>query len=278
MISRRPGDRMNRGRVASVFGPSAPAQPNGTLNAAAQSSTTDFAGTFTSNLPLSALTIAPGWTFYLVADVGLSGGGAATMTWLDQSGNGNDFTQSSAGFIPTTGGVTLNGRPSVTFDGSNDFLGNATMDIPAPGTTPSWIFSVWRLNTWAVGKNIYAGGSTTCMRLLCNGSTPQMQKTNVTASGLISPTLANWQCAEDYYSNSAADYLRIGALATTPAGSGNTDPAAGGFRIGSSNGAGAGAPAMDMVFIGRLPRLPTGTEITNLRAWVTSMWGASVQV
>src|SRR5688572_5431377 len=59
--------------------------PDGPLNAVAQSSTTDFVGTFTSNLPLQPLTIAPNPTLFLVGDVGLSGGGASTMNWVDQS-------------------------------------------------------------------------------------------------------------------------------------------------------------------------------------------------
>lgn len=47
------------------------------------------------------------------------------VSWMDQSGNGNDATQSTTANQPkiydgTTGVVTENGKPAVEFDGSND--------------------------------------------------------------------------------------------------------------------------------------------------------------
>lgn len=266
------------GVAGGVYTPPPAPEVPGALAASSQSAKTNIVGTVTSNLPLAPLTFAPGWSVFLVGDVGLTGGGASPMTWADQSGNGRDATQSSAGFIPSATASLLNGRAGVVFDGTNDFLTFAGLDLPAPGTTPSWIFSVWRLRAWTSGKNIYAGGTTSCMRLLCITATPQMQKHNGTLSASLSPTINTWQCSEDYYSNSAADYMRIGASSTTPANSGNTDPASGAFRLGSSNNAGANAPAMDMVAFGIRASLPSGTVISDLRAWVTSMWGGSVAV
>ncbi len=52
-----------RGRVPVGVG-GGPLLPIGTLNAVAQAATTDFVGTFTSNLPLQPLTIAPNPTLF----------------------------------------------------------------------------------------------------------------------------------------------------------------------------------------------------------------------
>jgi hypothetical protein len=49
--------------------------------------------------------------------------GDPVATWTDRSGNGNDFAQSVTTYRPIFNGVgTMNSKPSVQFDGSNDFL------------------------------------------------------------------------------------------------------------------------------------------------------------
>jgi hypothetical protein len=66
-------------------------------------------------------------------------------TWYDQSGNTNDVVQSSASSQPqiVSGGVTLteNGKPSIDFDGSNDYL-EETVSITQPYT----LFDVRKYN------------------------------------------------------------------------------------------------------------------------------------
>jgi hypothetical protein len=67
-----------------------------------------------------------------------SGTNGFVTTWYDQSGNGRDATQTTAENQPqivSSGSViTENGKPSVQFDGSNDFLSYAfTTNISQPG-------------------------------------------------------------------------------------------------------------------------------------------------
>ena len=54
------------------------------------------------------------------------GTSCTVQTWYDQSGNGNNATQTTAANQPTiyTGGavVAFNNRPAIDFDGSNDFF------------------------------------------------------------------------------------------------------------------------------------------------------------
>ena len=50
-------------------------------------------------------------------------------TWYDQSGNGNDATQTSASAQPNiflgSGAILVNGKVAINFDGTNDFLSGA---------------------------------------------------------------------------------------------------------------------------------------------------------
>jgi len=49
--------------------------------------------------------------------------GAAVARWEDMSFNGRNFTQSTANNQPTLVSAGLNGKPTISFDGTNDFLG-----------------------------------------------------------------------------------------------------------------------------------------------------------
>ena len=59
-----------------------------------------------------------------------SGTNGFVTTWYDQSGNGNDATQTTASDQPqivSSGSVILdNGKPSIQFDNTNDFLNTST--------------------------------------------------------------------------------------------------------------------------------------------------------
>lgn len=57
------------------------------------------------------------------ATVGVTDAGSgAVSAWADQSGNGRDLAQGTAGSRPTTGTRTQNGRNVIDFDGTADFL------------------------------------------------------------------------------------------------------------------------------------------------------------
>ena len=76
-----------------------------------------------------------------------SGTNGFVKTWYDQSGNANDATQSTAANQPqivSSGSVILeNGKPSVDFDGSDDFLQTASFSTAAQPLTQ---FGVGRIN------------------------------------------------------------------------------------------------------------------------------------
>lgn len=82
----------------------------------------------------------PGCDIWLAADNLSLNDGDPVDRWGDESGNGNDFVNSSSTSQPTFRTNVLNGKPVVRFDGSNDFLDKETSYSNAP---PYTIFTVY---------------------------------------------------------------------------------------------------------------------------------------
>lgn len=59
----------------------------------------------------------------------IGGGNGFAVTWYDQSGNGLDVTQATANAQPQFIAAGLGSKPTLRFDGSNDFLSRAS--VPA---------------------------------------------------------------------------------------------------------------------------------------------------
>jgi len=78
-----------------------------------------------------------------------NGGNGFVTTWYDQSGSGNDATQTTASSQPkiydsVSGVIEENGKPTLKFDGTNDFLSNTL-----PSTIPQPTY-------WFVTHNFHA--------------------------------------------------------------------------------------------------------------------------
>lgn len=84
---------------------------------------------------------------------------AYVKTWYDQSGNGNDATQTSAANQPqivSSGSVILeNGKPSVQFDGSDDALSVGNFDLYS-NTNGQCIISVFKALNANTNRQIIA--------------------------------------------------------------------------------------------------------------------------
>jgi len=106
-------------------------------------------GTLQAQVPVTS-----GLREWLEADVGVQTSGTSVTNWLDQSGNGNHAMQTSAANQPTylaTGFGAAN-KPSVHFDGLNDFLdAGSGLNITGSGLT---IFTLMRLTANANGPGI----------------------------------------------------------------------------------------------------------------------------
>jgi len=70
-------------------------------------------------------------SLWLRPDEGVTtGSNGAVSTWADQSGNGNDATQTNSGERPAYGSTAINGIDVVTFDGTDDFLRSNVASLP----------------------------------------------------------------------------------------------------------------------------------------------------
>ena len=104
-----------------------------------------------------------GLTVWLKADAGITKDGSNLVSdWTDQSGNGNNFSQSTAGNKPTYTASAQNGLPAITFDGTNDYMTTAaTLTL---GTYSAFVVvsrPVWAASTYAGvwGHNFSAAGT-----------------------------------------------------------------------------------------------------------------------
>lgn len=71
-----------------------------------------------------------GLVLWLKADAGIGvADGAAVGTWSDQSGKGNHATQATGGNQPIFRATGIGSLPAVDFDGSNDNLATAAIDL-----------------------------------------------------------------------------------------------------------------------------------------------------
>lgn len=252
-----------------------------TGSAVAQSATASGTLSQSTAGPTDPLTIVTSKTalFFITADAGITIGTGVSQA-ADQSGAGKHATQGTGTAQPALQSAALNGRNTMLFDGSNDCLNFATLDLPAPGTTPTWFFMVFRVTTWGSAKSIYGGGTTTAMRVNFQTSSPNIRAINTTGSSFNTGAPAGtWVRLENLFNNATTDYLKLGSTSVTGVNTGNTDAASGAFTLGSHiNPTGANASAIEVACMGAWNGKPTAGELTSLDAWVTSYYGASVVV
>jgi len=62
------------------------------------------------------LTVKDGLQFWLKADAGVTVAGGKVTEWKDQSGKGNDTSQTDAASQPTLAAAAVNGKPAIHFD------------------------------------------------------------------------------------------------------------------------------------------------------------------
>ena len=197
----------------------------------------------------------------------------SVTNWLDQSGNGQTFTEAST---KPTYVVGAGGRPALQFDGASQKLDCTTLVPAAPGTTPMFIWSIVEAITWTNGDPIYSSitAATFVMELFQNGTTPNVACFN----GSTGPNNANLvlttpRRVEDYYNNAVSDYLKIGTTSVTGTNKGNSS-GGGGRRLAGDNGTTRGNIRYYELL--HLSRLPSAGELSQLDAYASGRYGAGV--
>ncbi len=197
--------------------------------------------------------------------------------WPDASGNGFDLTQAVALSQPTWGAATgPNGQPAVLFDGVDDRLFNVLLDLPAPATTPTFYWGVYRQVTWTLNDRFYgAGAGNNGMVLRQSAVTPTVEQAdNITANGNGAFTVNTYFRVEVLFNNAVTDYIKVGSTATTGTSAGNIDPLAT-FSMGS-DGPGVFFGNIQVCELWIFNTLPTTAQLAALDAYAAARYGAGV--
>lgn len=197
--------------------------------------------------------------------------------WADQSGNGNDFIQNTAGNHPSYNASGLNGRGTLGFTrASNHRLDCAGFTLPAPGTTPTTFLWVFRQDAFVASSNVFGGLAANNLRVRQVTASPILEMNSGTAANANGgAAIASWVLGIASFTNSTADYLKLGSTAAvTGASAGN------GSTVGRQLGSSASAGPISMTFAEKvvLNRVPSAEELTAFAAYVTGIWGATVAV
>ena len=250
-MSRRPGFIFNRGRIATVAGVAGPPPP-----------------------PTTPLTILGANTLqWCRGDLGVTIG-TGVSAWADQSGNGFDYAHATGAAQPAFGATDgPNGTPALTFDGVDDSLLAPGLTLAAPGTTPTWIWMVFKQITWLNTRRLFAAtSSSNTHTVFHNGASPTLAAFNgVTANNNAEAAVGTWVAAQFYYSSSVGDFIRVNDnLPVTGTSAGNN---AGGVgrTLGSGNAALFSNIATAEIVYANV--LPTNDQVAAFSAYRLARYG-----
>lgn len=162
--------------------------------------------------------------------------GSPVTQFNDKSGNGNHGIATGSPTLNASGGPL--GTPSVLFDGTTgQYIDCAGFNFPTPGTTPSYVWAVFRQKTWTNGERFMTSINGVTMVIYQNSTNLRIDRYNGTTQGNTAMTLDTYFRGEFLFSNNASDYTKIGSTVTT-GNAGNSIPASG-LRLCRTNGGGA---------------------------------------
>jgi hypothetical protein len=193
-----------------------------------------------------------------------------TLQTIHDFGTGaHDMTQATAAQQPTLDGLGVNGRPFARLTGGTVRM-SAAQSMPAPATTPNFIWATWRFDTWhATGANdvIWCANGANAHVVLTTAAqvSPALSYSSGTLQG---PTFGSgigcWVHGhEQYSSNSVNDYLLMAGTQIGGASTGN-NVSASPMWLGSPTAGRSAAYSLATRLITQVK--PTATELAQLRA------------
>lgn len=222
--------------------------------------------------------------FWLRSDLGITLG-TGVSAWADQYGL-HSATQGTGANQPALTASAIDGHPAVTFDGSNDSLVFATLDLPATSASAAiWFWVVFRWLTWHSGganaNQVLWGaqgsaGSSTLHLYASLQSTPGVFGFRNPSATLASNTLAQnvWARLCANYINSSAAYIRLGGTSTASAGVGAGNPSSGVFSLGARATGSVGFTNVQIAEIICLAGEPS--ELAQLEAYGAARYPSAV--
>lgn len=200
--------------------------------------------------------------FAVQADCGITLTAGAVTTAKDLSGAGHDFTSAGAAAPALT---TLGGRAAFNMN-SNKLLTCAGLDLPAPGTTPFFLWTLFANMGIPPSGNgcLFAQSGTNTMALLINSGARTLVQFNGssanTSASLVDGTPV---LVEALFNNGTSDRLKVAGSNVTGANAGNSNPAAS-VTIGSL--AAATFINAKVIAMAAWPGAPSAAELAALKA------------
>jgi len=111
------------------------------------------------------------------------GGSDTCYTLADLSGNGRDLVQATGSERPLYMSDQLNGKPSIQFDGSDDFLATASVTLDKQATT---VYFVWKQVAWVLSHYLFGLVGSAVIRAQQTGTSPQISTDGITDTGGLS--------------------------------------------------------------------------------------------
>lgn len=168
------------------------------------------------------LTVLGSLAWWVRPDMGYTMG-TGVAAWADQSGNGVNFLQGTGSAQPALAAADLDGYSAVVGDGTNDLLAAAWARV-APGTQSFYQRFIIKQVTWVANDALFgdfasAGVGSTVEMV---GVTPAVIQFNGSIRhSNTGGTVGSYFRLEVQYTNSAADYLKIGSVNQTGTNAGN---------------------------------------------------------
>lgn len=213
------------------------------------------------------------------ADMGVTLNGSTVSNWADQSGSRKDYTQATATKQPTfsaSGGP--NSTAMMTLDGvDDDLVATTAPNLPAPGTTPTYVWLVIRQESYTAGEGIFgpyfAPDGNDYIVLVQNPTSPSLRQANGgTAQDNSGLAVGTWGRVELAFTNSTADFIKCASTSVTGANVGNNSGQTGRI-LGRRTGLGSLYTNFSIAEILYANRIPTTGERAALDAYCTERYG-----
>lgn len=201
--------------------------------------------------------------------------GTGVSAWADQSSGAKHYSQATGSQQPVynTSDSTLGGQPTITFDGVDDGLSNATFTLPAPATTPTYVLCIWKIINPQTNNQVFGDAANGAVVALIKdtGNAVRNQAGAVGASVAFTPGV--WYRSYSQFTGSASDVLKVGSASSTGQAGNNTAP---GRALGKSL---SNFPCnMSLYEIVYLSAQPTAPQLAAYDAYVTALTNGTVQL
>jgi hypothetical protein len=238
-----------------------------------------------SGAPTSAPAVPPGTPLlWLRADLGITLNVGNVSAWADQSGNALDMAQATAANQPLYVASWKNGKPALTFDGTNDVLSRATAFFTAGQALTIFVVgaSTNDPDVVDIGSNMKAwwglqsvSGADAWFITRFNGASR-----TVAWTGGAGPTISGnfgigtnpaYLCWSTDGSGGAAvlTFRANGVAKTASAGLGDTTNTSLNMYVGGSNSAFQACTIGEVLVYSGF-----NTSIAAVESYITSFWGA----